>query len=79
METGGSGPRHPTLALRIRGKLNVLWVGEKTRLKRRSRAGESPPESRGLLVGTNWDTSPVTSSSPHGLPVGRGLMVLVAH
>lgn len=29
METGGSRPRHPTLALRICGKLNVLWGWEK--------------------------------------------------
>lgn len=78
METGGSGPRHPTLALRICGKLNVLCGWGKKAPKRRSSAGESPLESRGLRAATYPDTSPVTSSSPHGLRVGRGQMVLVA-
>lgn len=47
--------------------------------KRRSSACESPLESRGLRAGTYPDTSPVTSSSPNDLPLGRGQMVLVVH
>lgn len=44
METGGSGPCHPTLALRIRGKLNVLWGWEKDQAKE---AKQSERESSG--------------------------------
>ena len=68
METGGSGPRHPTLPLRICGKLNVLWSW-----------GKGPQEAKqclGLRAGTYPDASPVTSSC---LPVGRGQLVLLGH
>lgn len=53
-------------------------AGGKARLNRRNSSGESPLESR--WAATYPDTSPVTSfSSPHGVPVGWGQMLPVAH
>lgn len=63
METGGSGPRHPTLALRICGKLKcALGLGKRPQ---RGEAVRARVLSRAAGSGQEPTRIPLPSHPPH--------------